>query len=148
MAGGQLNGKAWKENYRPQRMTAAEFNTLQAMPAPKANKYGAVPVNDPEHGFFHSQHEHRRFHILRLMERAGQIKDLKRQVPYLLVINGVVVGKIVMDFVYMERTGRLLTGGEPEWVHVDDDAKGDQTPLSKFQHKVFAAIFGREIRIS
>lgn len=114
----------------------------------RANKFKAQPVQDPDFGRFDSKREHQRFHLLRLREKAGEIKDLKRQVPYTFNVNGKVVGKIVMDFTYRERRP-LGTKLVPErWDHVDEDCKGYQTPLSKLQHKLFAAIFGREIRIS
>jgi hypothetical protein len=121
-----VNGKAWK------------------------NKYRAQAVVDPDHGRFDSKREHQRFHLLRMREKAGEIRNLKRQVPYAFVINGAQVGKIVMDFTYEEFTLEDLSPDyvAPKWAHIDEDCKGFQTPLSKLQHKLFAAIFGREIRIS
>lgn len=123
---GAVNGKTWK------------------------NKFRAQPVVDPDHGRFDSKREHQRFHLLRLREKAGEIRNLKRQVPYAFVINGVQVGKIVMDFTYEEKSIQRHSKDcfSSFWDHIDEDCKGFQTPLSKLQHKLFAAIFGREIRIS
>jgi len=113
-------------------------------------KYKAQPVIDPEFGRFDSKREHQRFHLLRMREKAGEIRNLKRQVSYALNVNGVQVGKIIMDFTYDEFTLEDLSPDyvAPKWTHIDEDCKGFQTPLSKLQHKLFAAIFGREIRIS
>ena len=50
------------------------------------NKYGAKKITDPVTGFvFDSQKEYYRWCDLRLMERAGMISDLQRQVKYILI---------------------------------------------------------------
>ena len=113
----------------------------------RRQKYGAVGVHDPEHGFFHSKREHRRFFVLRLREKAGEIRNLKRQVPYALNVNGQLIGKIVMDFTYDELTD-IGINQLSQWQFIDEDCKGYQTDLSKWQHKLFKAVFGREIRLS
>lgn len=114
----------------------------------KANKFRAQAVVDPEFGRFHSKREHQRWHLLRLREKAGEIKDLNRQVPYTFNVNGVVVGKIVMDFTYLERRPIGTKLAPERWDHIDEDCKGYQTDLSKLQHRLFEAIFGRRIRLS
>jgi hypothetical protein len=123
-------------------MTLATVNGKQQQ---WRSKYRAQPVVDPEYGRFDSKREYQRFHLLRMREKAREIRNLKRQVPYALNVNGVQVGKIVMDFTYDEAINQPQAIG---WRHIDEDCKGFQTPLSKLQHKLFAAIFGREIRIS
>ena len=130
-------------------MTLANFTKRTPWKA-KRNKMNAVQVHDPEHGLFHSKREHQRFHVLRLRERAGEIRSLKRQVPYLLEVNGKLVGKLIMDFTYDELVTELPSGVpcNAQWQFVDEDCKGYQTDLSKWQHKLFEAIFGRSIRLS
>lgn len=50
------------------------------------NKYGAKKITDPKTGFvFDSKKEYLRWCELRLLERAGKISDLKRQVKYVLI---------------------------------------------------------------
>ena len=50
------------------------------------NKYGAKKITDPETGYvFDSKKEYRRWQELRLMEKAGQIQNLQRQVKYILI---------------------------------------------------------------
>lgn len=103
----------------------------------KANKFGAVKVKTDE-GTFDSKREYQRWCVLKLMQKAGVISGLKRQVPYDLNVNGEHVCKIVVDFTYAHRdTGFTL-----------EDAKGFQTPESKLKYKLFAAIFGQEIKLS
>ena len=50
----------------------------------KPNKYGAFRIDTPE-GRFDSQKEFRRSCELKLLQRAGEIRDLKRQVDFVLV---------------------------------------------------------------
>lgn len=49
------------------------------------NKYGARKVTAPDGQVFDSKREYHRWCELRLLERAGRISDLKRQVSYELI---------------------------------------------------------------
>lgn len=51
---------------------------------------------------FDSKKEAARFAELQLLEDAGQITDLRTQVEFPIVVNGVTVCKYVADFVYVE----------------------------------------------
>lgn len=108
----------------------------------RKNKHNAQGVHDPEFGFFHSKREHQRFYVLRLREKAGEIRNLKRQAPYQLIVNGALIATIKMDFVYEERAAPNL------WTLIDEDSKGFQQRDSKITQKLFEAIFGRKIRLS
>lgn len=57
-----------------------------------------------EDGWFDSQGELRRWQELKLLEKAGQIKELKRQVEYELIpkIGALRAIKYRADFVYQE----------------------------------------------
>lgn len=132
MAGGQ---KAWKENIRPQRMTAAEFLTIQAAPVPR-NKYGAVRTTI--HGeTFHSKREALHWLVLLQRERAGEITNIKRQVRYQLNVAGDHICDYVADFTYTEN--------HPGKGFVVVDVKGYETPEYKIKRALFRAIFGFEI---
>lgn len=80
---------------------------------------------------FASKLEGRRYQQLKLMERAGQITHLDRQVKYPLKAgkHGVKIGDYVADFVY-----RDLGGSE-----IIEDAKGVLTPLCRWKLKHMAA---------
>jgi hypothetical protein len=87
------------------------------------------------HGRFDSRGEAARYAELVLLERAGEITDLRRQVAlYLHGRDGVVtypsgrVAKVVVDYAYKENG-----------VQVYSDYKGCQTPLSKLQHAILRA---------
>lgn len=101
---------------------------------PWRNKYRNQPVVDPDHGRFDSKREHQRFHILRLMEKAGEISGLQRQVPFKLTVQGHLIATYVADFTYTEK-GKFVI----------NDAKGFATPEYKLKKKLMKAIFDWEI---
>lgn len=80
------------------------------------NKYGAKKIKDPATGYmFDSKAEFIRWCELRIMERAGKITKLRRQVKYVL-IPAQYDGKAklesetsyIADFVYKDETGREI----------------------------------------
>lgn len=81
---------------------------------------------------FDSVLEARRYKQLALLERAGEIKNLKLQVPFLLQEsfrkNGKTYRKIeyIADFVYEEKGQTIV-----------EDTKGMQTDVFKLKHKLF-----------
>lgn len=72
-----------------------------------ANKYGNIKGNG-----FDSRKEANRYAELRLLQRAGKIFDLQRQVEYLLTPGDKSVGirarKYIADFVYHDENGELV----------------------------------------
>lgn len=83
---------------------------------------------------FHSAKEARRYAALKLLERARKISDLRRQVRYELIVNGMRVCRYTADFVYRE--------GDAEIV---EDAKGYRTPEYIIKRKLMMAVYGIEI---
>lgn len=104
--------------------------------APK--KYRNVPV-EVDGIRFDSKRESIRWHVLRLLEKSGDVKDLKRQVRYPLHVDGRKIGSWVADFDYVDVTTSEL---------VSEDVKGVQTPLFKWKRKHFEAEYKRPIRIT
>lgn len=104
---------------------------------------------------FDSQKEAKRFQELYLLERAGKVEDLRRQVKYVLIpaqyepdTVGVRGGKrrgklierecsYVADFVYTEN-GKLVV----------EDAKGFKTPEYKIKKKLMLSVYGIRIKES
>lgn len=100
------------------------------------NKYGAIGQHTPD-GFFPSRKELRRWRELQLLERIGQISDLKRQVRYPLVVNGVHIAVYVADFVYT-RDDNLIV----------EDVKSPATkkiPTYRMKKSLMFALFGIDI---
>jgi hypothetical protein len=106
------------------------------------NKYRnkKVIVDEKE---FDSKREGNRYKELKLLERAGEIKDLELQPRFLLQDsfkkNGRTFRKIeyVADFKYIEN-GKAIV----------EDVKGMQTDVFKLKHKIFEKVYPNlELRI-
>lgn len=83
---------------------------------------------------FDSRKEASRWAVLKLLERAGQLTNLQRQVRYPLIINGKRVCSLVADFAY-EQDGKLVV----------EDTKSEFTrklPVWRIKSKLFDAIHG------
>ena len=90
-----------------------------------------------EDGRFDSQKELRRWQELKLLERAGQIKDLQRQVDFELVPKSLGMRAIVYraDFVYTERGERVV-----------EDVKGYRDRVYKLKRRLMHWLHKVEIR--
>lgn len=88
---------------------------------------------------FSSAKEARRYSDLKLLQRGGQITDLKRQVRYPIDVNGVPITHYVADFTYLEN-GSLVV----------EDVKSKITaelPLFKVKQHLMRAVHGVEVRV-
>lgn len=111
---------------------------MAALVRPASSKYHATKtVID---GItFDSKREAKRYQELKLLERAGAIRDLKRQVRYELIPAFDCDGKhyrpttYIADFVYTD----VNTGKE-----VVEDCKGYRTDVYRLKAKLFARRFG------
>jgi hypothetical protein len=79
---------------------------------------------------FASAAEARRYGQLKLLERAGHIRDLQMQVRYSIVWNGAKITTYVADFVYFDQKA----GQE-----VREYVKGMLTPVYRIKAKLMAA---------
>lgn len=115
-------------------MTPAEF---RALPKATPSKYrNRVTVVDGVR--FDSAKEARRLSELALLERAGEITELRRQVTYALDVNGHSICRYIADAVYRDRTGSLVV----------EDVKSPATrklPAYRIKAKLMKAIHGVEI---
>lgn len=107
------------------------------------SKYGSRKV-EVDGILFDSRKEARRYAELRLMERAGEISMLERQVPFQLIPaqrdgNGKVIERAVSyiaDFVYINRNGKRIV----------EDVKGFRTEVYKIKKKLMLQIYGVRIQ--
>jgi hypothetical protein len=112
------------------------------IPVPaKPSKYGNERcVVDGLH--FRSLKEVRRYRELRILEAAGQIKDLRREVPFELRVNGRTICVYVADFVYYV-TGRMVM--HPTIEDVKGMRKGIAYRLFKIKVALMHAIHGHVV---
>ena len=122
--------------------------TLPPRPKTKRHKYAAQKVEiDGE--TFDSKSEARRWSELRLLERAGQIRKLRRQVSFPLAIGDAPIlirsegypngrqAKYTADFVYVENEAEII-----------EERKGFDTTESRLRRAVFEAQYGVRIRVT
>lgn len=101
-------------------------------------KYGNKPT-EVDGIRFASKAEARRYSNLKLLERAGEISNLRLQPRYPLVVSGQLVCTYVGDFEYLDNNhDRLVT----------EDTKGVKTKDFVIKAKLFHALYGREVVLS
>ena len=98
--------------------------------------------------WFASAGENRRWHELQLLQRAGHISGLARQVAFPLSAytprgERRKIGKYVADFVYRERHG---DGDLAPWPVVVEDYKGFATDLYLWKRKHLEAEYDVTLR--
>lgn len=126
----------------PSRLSAKDYRTLGARPK-KPSKYGNKKVANPVTGeTFDSRREARRWGALVMMQRVGDIRELRRQVRYPLTAHGVAICVYIGDFEYEERQD------DGSWALVTEDAKGCETDVFRLKSKMFEAEYGRAIRLT
>ena len=109
------------------------------------NKYGARKMTAPDGQVFDSVKEYHQWGCLKLLERAGKISDLKRQVKYVLIPaqrdqTGKVVERemsYIADFEYFD-----LERG----VKVVEDCKGYKTEVYRIKKKLMLWVHGIRIK--
>lgn len=115
-----------------------KYSSAQTPPTkPKRSKYGAIKT-EVDGIKFDSKHEASRYKELRLLEQAGEIANLRLQVPYILFPkneHGRAL-KYIADFVYNDDTGALVV----------EDAKGHSTDVYKIKRRLMAELKGIEIK--
>lgn len=84
---------------------------------------------------FDSKREANRWFELKVMEQAGAISDLKRQVNFVITVNGWAVCRYIADFTYVE-SGKLTV----------EDAKGFRTREYRLKKALMRAVHNIEIR--
>lgn len=118
-------------------MTYGEYLAMQKAAQNKPSKYHAQPV--VVDGIrFDSKRETARWSQLVLLQRAGEISDLRRQVPFVLIPKSDNGREIVYkaDFVYRDKSGAEIV----------EDAKGVRTDVYRLKKRLMAEKYGIIIR--
>lgn len=89
---------------------------------------------------FHSKKEAHRYSELKLREKAGEIRDLKLQVKFPLIVNNVKIADYVCDFQYLD-----LEKGDIVVEDVKGMKKGAAYTIFKMKAKLVLAIYGIEV---
>lgn len=101
------------------------------------NKYGAKKVTASDGSVFDSKREFHRWCELKLLERAGKISGLRRQVSYELIPKqkGERACNYIADFVYSNEEGMLVV----------EDCKGHRTEVYRLKKKLMLWVHGIRI---
>lgn len=125
----------------------------------RAPKYGAEKATGADGSKYDSKAEARRHGELMLLERAGEIRNLKRQVRFELLpavrfhgsARATPAMVYVADFTYDAR--KVITApahapvrDEDEWVPVIEDCKGARTRVYLMKRHMMKALLGLDIR--
>jgi hypothetical protein len=95
-------------------------------------KYNAQAVVDADGVRHASKKEARRWAELCLLQKAGVIRDLRRQVSFDFAYNGVKLCSYRADFVYTDGFGHAVV----------EDAKGYKPPMYLLKRKMMKAWYG------
>lgn len=85
---------------------------------------------------FASQKEARRYQELKLLERAGKVRDLRLQPKFQLLVGSTSIGAYIGDFEYLTDYGEVVV----------EDVKGFKTPVYRLKKKHVEAQYGISIR--
>ncbi len=100
------------------------------------NKYNARKTDSKLCGrTFDSMAEARRGEELRLLEMAGEIKNLQYQIPFVLSVKPSV--KIVIDFAYLQNNRTCY-----------EDVKGMMTPACRIKLAWLKKDYGIEVKLT
>ena len=105
-------------------------------------KYRNVPTVTDD-GIWHpSRRQAKRWEELKLLQSAGHIVNLRREVAYKLCVNGYLIATYRADHVYGWKNGQIEASGE-----VVEDSKGIRTPIFNLKAKLMKAIYGIEVKL-
>ena len=107
------------------------------LPVAKRSKYGNRKGVELDGIKFDSIAEAKRWSELTLLQRAGEITDLKRQVVINCIVNDQPICKYIADFTYQKSTGESVA----------EDVKGFETALFRLKAKLVRACTGTVIQI-
>jgi len=101
---------------------------------------GRIKVAPPEQRtadniVFASKKECLRYQELKAAMKAGIIRDLRLQIPYQLIVNGIHITNYVSDFCYIDGNGKEIV----------EDVKGFRTEVYRLKKKLVEAIHGIRI---
>lgn len=129
-----------EEQYQSLIARQRQRTTLRNEDPPKPGKYRNKKVTvDGEK--YDSKREYNRYQQLRMMEQAGKIVDLKRQVKYELAPSVTIRGKkrpplrYFADFVYIENGQTIV-----------EDAKGTPTKEYRIKRHLMKSVHGIDIQ--
>lgn len=103
----------------------------------RQSKFKAVPMVDHKGEKFRSHLEGKYNERVTLLMRVGDVTKVEREIPYQLVVNGVLVATYVLDFRVTYPDGRVE--------HVDCKSSATVTALFKIKKALMLAVHGIDV---
>lgn len=102
----------------------------------RGNKHGAKAIR-VDGIRFDSLLEANRYGELKILERAGEVSDIKVHPVFPVEVNGIQVCKVILDFSYTDKNG----------CQVHEDTKGQDTALSRLKRRMVEAAYSIDVVI-
>lgn len=119
-------------------MNPAEFREFMAKRNQAAvSKFRAIPTETADGQKFKSELEANFYNRMWVLQRAGEVQTIEREVRYELVVNGVFVAAYLLDFRITYTGGRIR--------FIDCKSQPTKTPLYMMKKKLMLALYGIEI---
>lgn len=124
----------WRFEDLPEHIQAqlSAANIAADMTSPP-RKYGNEPTV-VDGITFDSSKEARRYGVLKILERAGNISDLELQPRFRIHVNGRTICTYIADFAYTKDGARIV-----------EDVKGVKTPVFNLKRKLMKAVHGIDV---
>ena len=121
------------------KMTSAEFrNYLEKKDQAKDSKFGAIPTETADGQIFQSTLEATYYNRMWVLQKAGEVQTIERQVRYEFIVNGVLVGTYLLDFRVTYTNGTIE--------HVDCKSQPTKTALYMIKKALMMALYKIEIK--
>lgn len=117
------------------RLTAEQYQAMRGKKLPRVHNAKRKIINGIE---FDSTREARRYQDLALMQIAGHIVNLRRQVPFEIRVNKVYICSWLADFTYTTADGTKCV----------EDSKGFKTEIFKLKCRLVEAQYGIKILVT
>lgn len=116
------------------KMNAAEFRQyLAKVEAGKNSMFKAIPTTTGDGQKFKSVLESAFYNRMWVLQRAGEVTLIEREVRYELVVNGVFIASYLLDFRIHYATGVVR--------YIDCKSTATKTPLYLMKKQLMLALF-------
>lgn len=116
------------------KMSAAEFREyLQKQEKARDSKYGGVPTQTADGQKFRSHVEAAFYNKMLLLQRAGEVTLIEREVRYEFIVDGVFITWYMLDFRITYADGRIE--------YVDTKSSATMTPLFRIKCQLMKALY-------
>jgi hypothetical protein len=129
MAKGELKDKMNPQEFR---------DYLAKVEAGKNSKFRAIPTTTADGQTFKSILESAYYNRMWVLQRAGEVTLIEREVRYELIVNGVFIAAYMMDF--------RVTYADGHVEYVDCKSTATKTPLYLIKKQLMLALYGIELK--